>query len=489
MKICFLNKNSCVYQAFKNPRLKTFFVVLAKTVFSPWKLGSKKVLNQWKFVFVGKKEYSKAGKSKSFKRRDSSLSKKSTNSSESFVKDPVLSKQEKILKMMLKHNEFPVENMQDITEKATKLADTILNEAHKLSSFGKLEEDAISKSKKAGCTVSSQELLFRRCFKSLMELKVQQTKDDFRPATKGKSLSKLFGDNIFQIKKDNGEITFVAFQERVGKGSFNEAFFGFDLFSGETYVGRRNLTALNQKQIGELKRENLFQKQLSLYPELKDNVVGVFASVYQNPYYGTLLENCDGGDICTLKENGQLSGQEKREIVDAVVAFISNMHARKFVYGDFKTENLLLKNGKVKAADFGGAYDSVKGSSPNIATPYYLAPEIFATCATTAKTDLWALGIFLYEMKYHLGSKRRVPQFFDKVFTKVENFKKVNTKSLQEARKILANGLQQPNSFLDTKDPYDQVIIQLLKMDPNKRISAARALELLRKTPLASYSK
>jgi non-specific serine/threonine protein kinase/NIMA (never in mitosis gene a)-related kinase len=77
------------------------------------------------------------------------------------------------------------------------------------------------------------------------------------------------------------------------------------------------------------------------------------------------------------------------------------LHERKILHRDLKTQNIFLRNGKIRLGDFGIAkvLDSTKDfANTCIGTPYYMSPELFKNKPYSYKSDVWALGCVLYEM-------------------------------------------------------------------------------------------
>jgi NIMA (never in mitosis gene a)-related kinase len=81
---------------------------------------------------------------------------------------------------------------------------------------------------------------------------------------------------------------------------------------------------------------------------------------------------------------------------------MKHVHDRKIIHRDIKSQNVFLtKSGMAKLGDFGVA--RVMNNTRDLAatvigTPYYLSPEIVQSNTYDMKTDIWSLGVLLYEM-------------------------------------------------------------------------------------------
>lgn len=110
----------------------------------------------------------------------------------------------------------------------------------------------------------------------------------------------------------------------------------------------------------------------------------------------------DGETLKTRLQRGALAPVEALEITRQIALGLRAAHAERIVHRDIKPANIFITHEKrVKILDFGLA--KVGGEPPltrigsSIGTPYYMAPEQILG-EVDARSDLWALGILLYEM-------------------------------------------------------------------------------------------
>ncbi len=78
------------------------------------------------------------------------------------------------------------------------------------------------------------------------------------------------------------------------------------------------------------------------------------------------------------------------------------MHDRKILHRDIKCQNVFLtKSNIIKLGDFGIARvlkHTVEVAKSMVGTPYYLSPEIIESRPYSFKSDIWSLGVMLYEL-------------------------------------------------------------------------------------------
>ena len=117
-----------------------------------------------------------------------------------------------------------------------------------------------------------------------------------------------------------------------------------------------------------------------------------------------VMEYVEGGSLKQSLQSGAWPAARAAQLVAAVAEAVHHAHRKGFVHRDLKPSNILLDaEGKPRVADFGLAmHESQRwleaGTSPG--TPCYMAPEQVRgqTQFLDGRTDLWALGVTLYEM-------------------------------------------------------------------------------------------
>ena len=106
----------------------------------------------------------------------------------------------------------------------------------------------------------------------------------------------------------------------------------------------------------------------------------------------------------TLQDRERLPWREVVELGIQICDALHYAHERGVVHRDLKPSNLMVTNdGKIKLTDFGIAKDldktALTATGRTLGTAAYMAPEqIRGTPAVSHKTDLYALGIVLYQM-------------------------------------------------------------------------------------------
>lgn len=132
------------------------------------------------------------------------------------------------------------------------------------------------------------------------------------------------------------------------------------------------------------------------------NIVNVFDVGEENGYYYIVMELVEG---ITLKEyiqqNGRLPYQTALDFIMQICAGIEVAHEHHTIHRDIKPQNIIVsKNGTLKVTDFGIAKAATSNTiaSSAMGSVHYISPEQARGGYSDERSDIYSLGITLYEM-------------------------------------------------------------------------------------------
>jgi Protein kinase domain len=136
------------------------------------------------------------------------------------------------------------------------------------------------------------------------------------------------------------------------------------------------------------------------------NVCRVYDINELNGHHFLTMEYVDGEDLAALLARiGRLSKTKALELAHDLCAGLAAAHAKNVVHRDLKPANVMIDGrGHARITDFGLAVGAGENTTGELAgTPAYMAPELFDGLQATVQTDLYALGLVLYEL--HTGKR------------------------------------------------------------------------------------
>ena len=171
------------------------------------------------------------------------------------------------------------------------------------------------------------------------------------------------------------------------------------------------------------------------------------------------MEFIDGEDLSSLlRRIGRLPGDKAVEIARQICAGLAAAHDNGVLHRDLKPANVMIDGrGKARITDFGVAVVAAKliGDEAMAGTPGYMAPEQLKGKEVTQCSDIYALGLVLYEL------------FTGKCAFDANNLAEI-IKLHQDTTPTT------PSSHVKDIDPLvEKVILRCLEKDPDKRPSSA----------------
>jgi serine/threonine-protein kinase len=192
--------------------------------------------------------------------------------------------------------------------------------------------------------------------------------------------------------------------ERIlGEGAFSAAYLGRSTSGGERAVIKTLCPSVvaDPNAHARFRRELAIMKRLS-HPNIQRSIDS--GESRSQPYI--VLEYLEGENFRHyLRRKAPLASEEAVRYIQQLVDAVDYMHSEGVVHRDVKPENLLLTpDGQLKLIDFGVAY--MRGSrrltwrwlNDALGTPGYMAPEQIQGKRGDRRSDIYALGILLYEM-------------------------------------------------------------------------------------------
>ena len=133
------------------------------------------------------------------------------------------------------------------------------------------------------------------------------------------------------------------------------------------------------------------------------NIVKIFDVSVKARLKYIVMERVEGITLKSyMQKKGALSREEAISYSEQVLRALEHAHSKGIVHRDIKPQNImLLKNGRVKVTDFGIAVLPSEERNPDgkaIGTVYYISPEQASGKETDTRSDLYSLGILMYEM-------------------------------------------------------------------------------------------
>ena len=195
----------------------------------------------------------------------------------------------------------------------------------------------------------------------------------------------------------------LKFEKSLGKGAYGEVFAG-------TY--RKSKVAI---KVYDFRGQLTPEQQAGVYGEaelmegLRSEYLVGYRGICFDPRYCLVMEYCEGGTLRARLNNlrQEITLPEQMRWVKQISYGLYQLHKVRIVHRDLKGENILLDSlNHAKVADFGlsvvksgSASQSKKGGDQGSAgTMPWMAPELFDRKSNSSETDVYSLGIVIWEI-------------------------------------------------------------------------------------------
>ena len=190
----------------------------------------------------------------------------------------------------------------------------------------------------------------------------------------------------------------------LGEGSFGKAFLCTkDPGNMLCVIKQIVVEGMSEKEKKDVLLESTILGKLDHQNIIK--LLEVFETKTPKHIINIVQEYADGGDLSEKIKERKKEPFTESEILDyftQICLALKHCHEKKIIHRDLKSGNIfLMKSGLVKLGDFGiakGLQNTMDKAKTMVGTPYYLSPEILENKPYDSKTDIWSLGVLLYEM-------------------------------------------------------------------------------------------
>ncbi|MEA2237369.1 MAG: eukaryotic-like serine/threonine-protein kinase [Thermoanaerobaculia bacterium] len=242
----------------------------------------------------------------------------------------------------------------------------------------------------------------------------------------------------------------------LGSGGMGEVYRADDLKLGQQ-VALKFLPAAFARDELQL---NLLHDEVRLGRQVAHpNVCRVYDIGEWDGAHFVAMEYVDGEDLARLLHRiGRLSHDKAVDIARGVAAGLSAAHAKGILHRDLKPANIMIDGrGEPRITDFGLALTSEESRDSNVVsgTPAYMAPEQLEGKAASVQSDLYSLGLVMYEI--FTGRRARAGR------------------TVPDLRREHTTEVTTPSSVVrDIEPAVERIILRCLDTDPALRPRSAR---------------
>lgn len=247
----------------------------------------------------------------------------------------------------------------------------------------------------------------------------------------------------------------------IGEGGMANVYLAYDTILDRNVAVKvlRGDLANDEKFVRRFQREALSASSLS-----NPNIVEVYDVGEDNGEYYIVMEYVEGKHLkALLKKRGKLTVPEVIDIALQITNGLSVAHDSYIIHRDIKPQNILiLENGLIKITDFGiaVAMNATQLTQTNsvMGSVHYLPPEQASGKGATLQSDIYSIGILMYEL------------LTGKLPFRGDNAVEIALKHLKEPMPSIRDELS------DIPQSVENIILRATAKNPKNRYSDAREM-------------
>ena len=252
---------------------------------------------------------------------------------------------------------------------------------------------------------------------------------------------------------------YIVTTQRLGRGSSATVYLGHHVLSKVSVAVKKFELTNNNKRI-----ERRAWREIKILQNIQHpNIIKMYDYHYdkeKNDIY-IFLEYCHCGSIKHfLGKGGYLDEKYANHLMRQFISGLKYLFSRGIYHRDIKPDNLLLsKNYNIKISDFGLSTMNTSGKFNRLCgSPLYMAPEILISTTYNKRSDLWSIGLVMFELLFGHHPLRHVKHIAELI------------KYFNEKPTILIPPREKPDDVNLTKNCID-LLQKILNISPDERIT------------------
>ena len=265
----------------------------------------------------------------------------------------------------------------------------------------------------------------------------------------------------------------------IGEGGMSIVFKAHDMITDRN-VAIKVLNESNDTDGQAVKRFLNESKAISMLSH--ENIVKIYDVSFEKELKYIVMEHVAGDTLKGYmdKRGKKLSLEEALGFTEQILLALEHAHSKKVIHRDIKPHNIMvLDNGFIKVTDFGIAKtpsgDTISMTDKALGTVYYVSPEQASGKETGTFTDIYSVGVMLYEM-----ATGKLPFNADT--------------PVSVAMKQINDDPEPPCSVCpELPRGIEQIILKAMQKNPEDRFKSAhsmlRAIRILKENPMVVFEE